>query len=417
MGHKGGGVKGSSSRGKKKTFLPTLKKSYIGKKSRGIPPKKPARLPKEERKLYFQTGTDPSPNECHERPTRSLSTQPSFNRTNHSDRNEPYQSGAPFKKEEGEGGEGGEGGEETNSSSSSSMYLADVMTRIKSKMQGVDEKGKQKKNGVTIAVVGSSGCGKTTMIKKIFLDEVYSDRGENKNKYAVIIFTESPKSDALRDVDDVVAISKNTVDPEIVKYCYQMNLKWDKEFSFVVLLDDCLDIRHKEMIQKMFLTMRNMNVTSLVSLQYLKIIPPSIRTSVYFTFLFSLNSDEGIEQAVRGWLSSYLEGKSIRGKMDSYRSWTCSGEGHCFYLVDNLNHKCYAVDENYECRELPQVSSESGMSMGPSDPNDPYCYNPKQERTATDQSLNNYFSMCDRSKSGCLNDQGDQDSFYNNLFK
>jgi len=269
MGRKvcGGGGSYLNDARKRKTeskFKPNLKSTK--RTVRGItkPPKKPPRLPKHLRRP-LQNKSDnvdyPISN-----PTTSLTP------TNTS----------TLSKDRGERGNGGGGID--------SMYLADLMMRIKAKMQGVDPETKEeKKNGVTIAIVGSSGCGKTTMIRKIFLDEVYSDRGENKNKYAVTIFTESPKSDALNDLDEAVAISRNTVDPEIIKYCYQMNLKWDKEYSFVVLLDDCLDIRHKDMIQKMFLTMRNMNVTSMVSLQYIKIIPPSIRTSVYFTFLFNLS--------------------------------------------------------------------------------------------------------------------------------
>ena len=117
------------------------------------------------------------------------------------------------------------------------------------------------------------------------------------------------------------------------------------------------------MIERMFLIMRNTNISSIVSLQYARLIPPPIRISVYFTFCFAMNNEEGIEQNVRGWLSAYLDGKTIREKMDTYRDWTHGGGGHRFYMMDNLNHECYRVDENYMCEELKMINFASGSSL------------------------------------------------------
>lgn len=207
-------------------------------------------------------------------------------------------------------------------------------------------------NGVTYAIIGSSGCGKSTLIRKIFLDKLYID----DKRFIVSIFTESAKSDAFDELDTTVLIDKKGLDMDAIHFCYHMNSRYDKKYNFVVLLDDVIHIRYNKLIQSMFLTMRNTNITSIVSLQYPKLIPLCVRTSVYFTLLFHFNNTEAVEMVVRGWMSAYLPGKNIHEKMDSYVGWTSGGGGHRLFMVDNLNHKAYRVDENYMCVELPMLS-------------------------------------------------------------
>ncbi len=233
-------------------------------------------------------------------------------------------------------------------------FLGEVLRHNKKIMQS-----EEKNNGVTMIMMGSSGCGKSTVIKKILLEECYD--GDKKDKdYIVAIYTQSAKSDAFDNLSKDIIIDKSGLDEEVIRLAYQTNMKYDKKYNFVFILDDVIHIRYKKQLEQMFLTMRNLNITSIVSLQYPKLIPPSIRISVYFTFCFCMNNQEGIEQIVRGWLAGYLTGTSIREKMQSYREWTEGANGKRFYLLDNLNHSCYQVDEKYSCKKLEMVSFVDG---------------------------------------------------------
>jgi hypothetical protein len=104
------------------------------------------------------------------------------------------------------------------------------------------------------------------------------------------------------------------------------------------------------MVERMFLIMRNSNITSIVSLQHAKLLTPSIRNSIYFAVCMGFNGEEGVEICVRTWLNGYLPGKNLNEKIYAYQEW--AQEGHRFFLLDNLNHRCYKVDEQYMCEEL-----------------------------------------------------------------
>ena len=235
----------------------------------------------------------------------------------------------------------------------------------------------QKLNGITCALIGASGCGKSHLLKNIFLDDIFLDDSERikngmypigqskKMKYIIIFFTKSAKSDEFIEGKNILnktfMIDKSGVDEDLINYCYNVNLKTDKKYRFVIMLDDCIHIRYKKLIESMFLTMRNMGISSVVSLQYSKLIPPAIRISVFFTFLFAQNSEEGIEIVVRSWLSSYLQGCNVKEKMETFRLWTNSDEGHNFYVMDNLNHTCFRVNSKYETEELAMLSCATGI--------------------------------------------------------
>lgn len=227
--------------------------------------------------------------------------------------------------------------------------LADVIKEGKTTLQGP-----KSNNGVTFAFMGSSGCGKSTVIRKVFIDQIFGKNAprEDGKEFIITVFTESAKSDAFKDLDKTVIVDGKGIDEHTINWCYHMNEEYDKKYNFFLILDDVLDINYKMLVKRMFLTMRNTNISSLISLQYPNLIPKSIRTSVYFSLCFNFNNLEGVEVIVRGWLAAYMQGRNIREKVDDYLEWTRGADGHRMFLLDNLNHRVYRVDENYMCEEI-----------------------------------------------------------------
>lgn len=236
--------------------------------------------------------------------------------------------------------------------------LDEVIIDAKEKMQG-----HEKANGITFAFMGSSGCGKSTVIMKVFIEQIFGKKATQARKdkeYIIQIFTLSAKSDAFNELPKDILVDSKGLDQDNINFCFHMNEEYQKKYNFFLMLDDVLDIRYKDLVQRMFLTMRNTNISSLVSLQYPKLIPASIRTSVYFALFFFFNNDEATEHAIRGWLSAYLPGKSIREKILYYRYWTLQNDGHNMFLMDNLNHRCYQIDTTnhlYRCVEMQMLTA------------------------------------------------------------
>lgn len=238
----------------------------------------------------------------------------------------------------------------TFASDSHLVYLSELLVEAKKNLQVTGDN--TKKNGVTYALFGSSGSGKSTIIRKVFADDLYKnpDGTPDEDQYVSTLFTESKHADPLQGIDaDDLIIDACGVNEELYKWMYGMNYMHEKKFNFCVMIDDVITVKSLPTIFKAFLTYRNMNITSVVSLQYLKLCPLSVRSSLYFCFLLPSNSNEGIEQLVRGYLGMYLKGHSLSEKINAYKSMA---KDYHFFLMDNLNHKCYYVDNNYYAREI-----------------------------------------------------------------
>lgn len=245
------------------------------------------------------------------------------------------------------------------------IYLSHLLREAKKSLQ--ETGNPEKKNGVTYALFGSSGSGKSTLIRKIFIDDLYKNEPhvKSEDEFITILFTESKHADPLKKIDqDDLILDSCGVDEEIYKWMYNMNYRYDKCFNFNVMIDDVITVKTYPTVFKAFLTYRNMNITSVVSLQYLKLCPLAVRSSLYFCFLLPSNSNEGIEQLVKGYMSIYLPGKTLNEKIAKYKMMATKFH---FFLIDNLNHKCYYVDNNYFATEMKQRPMHERLDFGPSE--------------------------------------------------
>lgn len=238
-------------------------------------------------------------------------------------------------------------------------------------------------NGVTCGLVGSSGAGKSTVLRKVFMDDVF---GLRKDKdYIITVFTESPNSDAFIGLSKDIKVDGHGLDEDQINWAYRMNSIHGKRYNFMFILDDVLQLRYQKQLERMFLIMRNTNITSVVSIQYPNLIPRPIRTSVYYIFCMRFNTREGVEMAVDYFLSSYIPGNRDE-KIEIYTRWA---ENHRFYVIDNLNYKVYAVDNNFMCKELPRIIGDYQMYTPAAEwesniNNNEINYKPKQEEEQSD---------------------------------
>lgn len=246
-------------------------------------------------------------------------------------------------------------------------FLGNVIIKAKQKMDSKDSQ-----NGCTYLIVGGSGSGKTTFLKHVFFNHVYLPQiTPTKKDYIVVCFTKSEMSDALQEIHEKVLIVRE-LDVDIILWARELLEKYGKKYSFVFVLDDCIDIRFNKIIKHCFLTFRNWGITSIVSLQYAKDIPRAIRGTVYFACALHCGKDSAMA-ILESFPDTHIEGRTMAEKVVSYMERT---KGYNSFFFDMLQNKVYSVDKNYRATEIterhPSVCAPSGKDEEGEEKDDTY---------------------------------------------
>lgn len=154
--------------------------------------------------------------------------------------------------------------------------------------------------GVTFQLVGKSCTGKTTFIMQQL--NLLTDK-ELAQYNAIIFFTESPHARPLKLIEERILKKLILMDrfcPMILRSLKKVNDGTGNAFKFLVIYDDILELRG-ELLTKSILTLRNSNISTMVSVQYDKIMSPSQRSSVHNIYIFNLLT-ESWEYLLKGYL-------------------------------------------------------------------------------------------------------------------
>ena len=178
----------------------------------------------------------------------------------------------------------------------------------------------------TKAFLAPSFSGKTTLMVSE-LNKLSRTELEEYDK--IILFTESTSSAPLqklsRDVRAKMMIYDRFV-PQFVKLLKKINTVTHNKFRFLLLLDDCIDLKGGILI-KLILTLRNVNISTVICIQYSKLLSRSQRQSIHDYYLMNMKLED-LEYLMSGFLASHFRDLFIRE----------GGEGSA-EAINKLNYK------------------------------------------------------------------------------
>lgn len=180
--------------------------------------------------------------------------------------------------------------------------IDEVKRDIESQVEPIPSESifKPEETGVTYAMIGKSFSGKTTFIVNQ-LNKLTPD--ELKAYNAIIFFTESAHALPLKNLDDHVKPKVILIDrfcPKVLLALKKINDHTKNMFKFLVIFDDIIALRGP-LLTKCILTLRNSNISTVISIQYEKLLNPAQRSSVHNMFIFNLRS-ESWEFLLKGFL-------------------------------------------------------------------------------------------------------------------
>jgi len=161
--------------------------------------------------------------------------------------------------------------------------------------------------GVTYAIIGKSFSGKTTFIVRE-LNKLNHHQLVAYN--AILFFTESTSAEPLKELNGDVRKRMIVMDrfcPRVLQAIKKINNETKNKFKFLVIFDDIIDLRGN-LLTKSILTLRNANISTIISIQYEKLLNPAQRSSVHNMYIFNLRSPSW-EYMLKGFLMGEVTNK------------------------------------------------------------------------------------------------------------
>lgn len=200
--------------------------------------------------------------------------------------------------------------------------------------------------GQTALLLGSSFTGKTSLLVVALNNLV-----RNKSFDVIIIFTESINSEPLQKLKyrDNRIIIVNCFIPEVIKWAHRINDETGNRYRFLFVLDDIVDMGRKRLYQKLILTFRNSNISSITVTQYPKLILPSQRGSYHNVIISGFRSSESREFVIKNWLVGPMKELGMKKMIDYDNFFTKSTK---YDPKDHKNSKYIHLDNIREIMHI-----------------------------------------------------------------
>lgn len=182
-----------------------------------------------------------------------------------------------------------------------------------------------KNMGASVAILGSSKSGKTTLLKQLF-----ENLTDSIDFYTIGILG-SPQNEIYKDIKfDTV---QDTLNPKLIQFIKDVQKENGNKFKFLIIIDDQVDLKNNNIVRQLFTTLRNSGVSVVICLQQLHLLSKTNRGNTNFVYSLKFNDDELIDEFKRKFISKLDE--------DDYRSLVNDHKGTIF--LDQVDAKKYYI--------------------------------------------------------------------------
>lgn len=190
----------------------------------------------------------------------------------------------------------------------------------------------RKTTGNSLVVFGSSKMGKSVLLAHLFKKYFKSS--------IATLFTINYNNKSYGNIKPIIYRGWNNKSPRYIDLQRRLNQRFNNKYRFLIMLDDIIAVNTSKIVNNLILTYRNSNISSMICLQYPRLLSKMARANGNYYAFFRFHSEETIEDAIKVFLSSYFRriyGKhTLSEQIDLYKQLT---NDHQFILLDNLNQK------------------------------------------------------------------------------
>lgn len=190
-----------------------------------------------------------------------------------------------------------------------------------------------KNTGNTIFLLGSSQRGKTTAMMELF-KKYYSG-----NDFITILYAINYQiKHYAKQKNLIICKTFNKQAEKLIKMQKYINSNCNNKYMFCDMFDDIVDQKFNKLLNSLILTYRNSNISSLISLQYPKLLNRSQRANIHNVLLFGFNNDEAIVDVIKYWLRGFFTKLGYETELEQVELYKKMTHDHGFIYVSSLHN-------------------------------------------------------------------------------
>lgn len=191
-----------------------------------------------------------------------------------------------------------------------------------------------KGTGNSTVIFGSGKTGKTTLMMNTIYEKYYKPSKE----FISTLFSGNKQLEIYKDKQLIVADGFNKRSEKAIKMSKYINMKTKNHYEFLWMFDDIIDMKFSKIINDMILSYRNSNLSSVICLQYIKLLNKQNRANTNNIIIFRNHTDESIKDVIDTYLKYYFVNMGLDNYKDQYNFYKQVTEDHGFiYICTKLN--------------------------------------------------------------------------------
>lgn len=182
--------------------------------------------------------------------------------------------------------------------------------------------------GNTTVLFGSSKQGKTTALMYILKHQYLNDPDN-----IVTLFCRNEQG----HVYNSVKLKCNTFNKKAQDYILMekfINSKCDNKYNFVNAIDDIIDVRYSKILNDSILTLRNSNISTLICLQYVRLLSKQARGNVNNVLCFKSNTYENTEEIIKVYLFGHFKRMGLKNLSEMVSFYKKVTDDHGFIYIN-----------------------------------------------------------------------------------
>jgi len=193
------------------------------------------------------------------------------------------------------------------------------------------------KTGASLVITAKSKAGKTS-----FLHQIVKNLPSDIIKVVISPNVHTSIYDSMRKK----CIYSPVFDSRIIKMAQKINQKTKNHYRFCIILDDIVDQKSNSTLLKMFLTLRNCNISAILSVQSTMLVNKLVRGNANYILMGKLSGEESIHDTFRKFLIGYKSDLGIKSDSDVVPVYDALTDNYNFIYVNTLKDKIYTTNKD-----------------------------------------------------------------------